>query len=85
MESLLNTGVRPVGVLVHPFDSGKLEKLLTRIDRDYAEMREQESGNCLVVDSGNTTYRLPFSRVLYFSMYWSKGAVSRFRSKASLA
>jgi len=65
MESLLNTGVRPVGVLVHPFDSGKLEKLLTRIDRDYAEMREQESGNCLVVDSGNTTYRLPFSRVLY--------------------
>lgn len=65
LEALLNTGVRPVGVLVHPFEKNKLEKLLARIDRDYAEMREEETGKCLVVDSGNTTYRLPYSKVLY--------------------
>ncbi len=65
LEALLNTGVRPAGVLVNPFEKIKLEKLLARIDRDYEELREEADGNCMVVDSGNTTYRLPYSKVLY--------------------
>ncbi len=65
LEALLNTGVRPVGVLVKPFEKEKLEKLLARIDRDYSELHEEERGECLVVDSGNSTYRIPYSRILY--------------------
>ncbi|MBR6184892.1 MAG: LytTR family transcriptional regulator DNA-binding domain-containing protein [Clostridia bacterium] len=65
LESLLNTGVRPVGVLVRPFEKEKLEKLLLRIDKDYQEIREESQGECLVVDSGNSTYRVPYSRILY--------------------
>ena len=65
MEALLNTGLRPVGVLVKPFSKEKLEKLLARIDRDYRELYEEESGACLIVDSGNSTYRIPYSRILY--------------------
>ena len=38
----------------------KLEKLLARIDRDYSELHEEERGECLVVDSGNSTYRIPY-------------------------
>ena len=65
LEALLNTGLRPIGVLVKPFSKEKLEKLLIRIDRDYRELHEEENGECLVVDSGNSTYRIPFSRILY--------------------
>ena len=65
MEALLNTGLRPVGVLVKPFSKEKLEKLLARIDRDYRELYEEENGACLIVDSGNSTYRIPYSRILY--------------------
>ena len=65
LETLLNTGLRPVGVLVKPFGKEKLEKLLTRIDRDFREMHEEEIGDCLIVDSGNSTYRIPYSRILY--------------------
>lgn len=65
LEALLNTGLRPIGVLVKPFSKEKLEKLLARVDRDYRELHEEESGACLVVDSGNSTYRIPYSRILY--------------------
>ncbi len=65
LEALLNTGLRPVGVLTKPFSREKLEKLLARIDRDYRELHEEETGACLVVDSGNSTFRIPFSRILY--------------------
>ena len=65
LEALLNTGLRPIGVLVKPFSKEKLEKLLARIDRDYKELHEEESGACLIVDSGNSTYRIPYSRILY--------------------
>ena len=65
LENLLNTGVRPVGVLVKPFEKEKLEKLLVRIDKDYAEIRQESQGECLVVDSGSSTYRVPYAKILY--------------------
>ena len=65
LEALLNTGARPAGVLLKPFEGAKLDKILSRIDRDFAQMYEEDAGDCLVVDSGNTAYRVPFSQILY--------------------
>ena len=65
LEVLLTAGVRTAGILLYPLDQAKMDKLLRRIDRDFAEIRERETGKCLIVDSGNTTYRIPYSRIIY--------------------
>lgn len=65
LEALLNTGVRPAGVLLRPFPQEKLMGILKRIDRDYETIHEETGGSCLVIDSGNVTYRLPYSSILY--------------------
>ena len=63
--ALLNTGVRPAGVLMYPMEKARLEKQLVRIEKDFSELREEEDGDCLVVESGSTTYRVPYSRIQY--------------------
>ena len=84
LEALLNTGVRPAGVLIKPFEKEKLEKLLLRIDRDYSEMHEEEAGECLVVDSGNSTYRIPYSRILYIEALDKKLTIWTSRQRISV-
>ncbi len=65
LEALLNTGVRPAGVITFPLSEEKVLKLLGRINADYNSMHEQQAETYLVVDSGNATYRIPYSRILY--------------------
>lgn len=65
LEDLLNTGVRPAGVLIPPYTPDRIGKALSRVERDYTERMEDEDGDCLVVTANNVSYRLPYSRILY--------------------
>lgn len=65
MEALINAGTRPVGILLWPYNHVKLGQLLNRIEKDYASLIEKESGQCIIVETGNTAHRIAYSDILY--------------------
>ena len=67
LETLLTHCMRPAGILISPFDEKRVVACLQRILDDYAALSGDDGADeSLVIDAGSTTYRLPYSEIVYF-------------------
>ena len=67
LETLLTHCMRPAGILISPFDETRIVACLKRILDDYAALSgDNGTEDSLVIESGATTYRLPYSEIVYF-------------------
>ena len=57
---------RPAAILLAPFSSEAVAACLRRIVEEYAALHEAAAGqNCLTLDIGASTYRIPFEQINY--------------------
>lgn len=67
LETLLSHCMRPAGILISPFDEKRIVDCLKRIIDDYSSLNGDDAADeSLVIESGSTAYRLPYSEIIYF-------------------
>ncbi|MBQ4089706.1 MAG: response regulator transcription factor [Clostridia bacterium] len=67
LETLLTHCMRPAGILISPFDESRIVACLKRILEDYSALSGDDGvEDSLVIESGSSTYRLPYSEIVYF-------------------
>jgi len=66
MDALLETCMRPAGILTLPLRTARLDDVLRRILEDYAQLTaDTESDDYILIETGGTTYRVDHARILY--------------------
>ena len=67
LETLLTHCMRPAGIILSPFDEARITACLKRILDDYSALSgDNGADESLVIESGASTYRIPYSEIVYF-------------------
>lgn len=65
LDVLIENCLRPAGIVMHPYDDSKLNRIITRIQADYSNMIGDEDEDYLVLTGSAGTHRLPMKKILY--------------------
>lgn len=65
LETLMENCLRPAGIVMHPYAESKLDRILSYILDDYANVSGEGDNDYLVLTGTAGTHRLPMQKILY--------------------